>query len=134
MTNAMGIPEIVIQGGTSISGQIKEQIKGAIAAGELIAGEPLPSVREMAVALAINPDCVRRAYSELEQEGFVNTAEGTGIFVAESAFIKNEEDADSRTELAILCIDLLARAQRRGFDSNDVVEMIETVARGGMSS
>lgn len=88
----------------------------------------------MAVELAINPDCVRRAYAILEQEGFVNFAEGTGIFVADKRSAGDGTDLGAGTELSQLCLDLLAQAERRGLDSNDVVKMIETLAQGRMSS
>jgi GntR family transcriptional regulator len=124
VTNAISDPEIVIHGGASLSRQIRDQIHAAIISGVLLPGEPLPSVREMAVELAINPDCVQRAYAALEQEGLVSSAEGTGIFVA----VKPSSD------LHELCLELLLQAERRGYTSIDVVETIETLTQGRLSS
>jgi len=61
--------------------QIVEQIKRAVAAGVLAAGDPLPSLRETAVKLRINPLTVGRAYRQLEQDGLIETRHGLGSFV-----------------------------------------------------
>src|SRR5690625_4202289 len=62
--------------------QIEEQVKTAIASGVLEAGDRLPTVRELALELTINPHTVARAYRELERAGFINTTRGRGTFVA----------------------------------------------------
>jgi GntR family transcriptional regulator len=126
VTNVLSNPEIVIHGGASLSRQIREQIRRAISSGELFPGEPLPSVREMAVELAINPDCVERAYAALEQEGFVSSAEGTGIFVA-AIPARAHACSSKATELNQLCSDLLAQAERLGCTSKDVLDTLETL-------
>ena len=67
------------------SEQIAEQIRFAIAAGELIAGARLPSVRGLAQSAVVNPNTVAKAYRELEREGTVETRPGDGVFVARGA-------------------------------------------------
>ncbi|MEW5786053.1 MAG: GntR family transcriptional regulator, partial [Bacillota bacterium] len=67
--------------GVPIYVQLKEQIKTAVAGGILSAGDQLPSVRELAVALVINPNTVVRAYNELEHEGLLSIEQGRGTFV-----------------------------------------------------
>ncbi len=62
--------------------QLKEQIKKAVASNLLKEGEQLPSVRELAIKLTINPNTVARVYQELEREGIIETARGLGTFVA----------------------------------------------------
>lgn len=62
--------------------QIIAQLKTAITTGELIAGEKLPSIREMAGELKVSVITVKRAYSELESEGLLMTRPGLGSFVA----------------------------------------------------
>ena len=72
ISNVSGIP---------IYEQIKQQVKAAILSGELKEGEALPSLRTLAKELRISVLTVTRAYTELEQEGFVNTIQGRGCFV-----------------------------------------------------
>jgi GntR family transcriptional regulator len=62
--------------------QIIDQIKRDIALGRLIKDEKLPTVRQLARQLAINPNTIAKAYRQLEQEGIIVTKPGTGAFVA----------------------------------------------------
>ncbi|MDW7651853.1 MAG: GntR family transcriptional regulator [Bacillota bacterium] len=62
--------------------QLIEQIKKAVASGQLNPGEQLPSVRELALQLTINPNTVSKAYQELERQGTIQSARGLGTFVA----------------------------------------------------
>ena len=61
--------------------QLREQVKAALGRGELRRGEQLPSVRDVAASLGINPNTVNRAYTELERDGIVATKRGRGTFV-----------------------------------------------------
>lgn len=65
--------------------QIKEQIRGGVAAGSLRCGDKLASVRELAVHLRVNPNTVARAYRELETEGFLESRKGQGTFIGETS-------------------------------------------------
>lgn len=65
-----------------IYAQIVEQFKRQIEAGVLRSGEKLPSVRELAGSLAINPNTIQRAYRELEQQGWIVSVSGKGSFVS----------------------------------------------------
>ena len=69
-------------GGQPIYEQICRQIQGAIAAGKLKPGEPLPSIRALARDLRISVITTKRAYEELERDGFICTLAGKGSFVA----------------------------------------------------
>ncbi len=62
--------------------QIMDQIKRDIALGRLIKNEKLPTVRQLAGQLAINPNTIGKAYRQLEQEGIIVTKAGAGAFVA----------------------------------------------------
>ena len=73
-----------------IYAQIIEQIKLCLASGMITAGEQLPSIRELAMRLRINPNTVARAYRDLEKEGIVITARGKGVFVAERSDVFTE--------------------------------------------
>jgi GntR family transcriptional regulator len=79
--------------GVPIYVQIESQVKNAVAAGALKAGQPLPSVRRLAADLGINPNTVARAYQELERDGMITTVPGGGTFVAEQVprFLKSEK-------------------------------------------
>ena len=62
--------------------QIKDGLRRMIAAGVLAEDEKLPSVRQLATELTINPNTIQRAYAELEKEGFIYSVAGKGSFVA----------------------------------------------------
>jgi GntR family transcriptional regulator len=62
--------------------QIVQQIKTAVAMGRLLPEDPLPSVRQLAVELAVNPNTVARAYLDLEIEGVIYKRQGAGTFVS----------------------------------------------------
>ena len=64
--------------------QLMEQVKHAIDTGSIRAGEQLPSVRQMADDLVINPNTVARAYRELEHEGIIDLKHGSGAFIQDS--------------------------------------------------
>ena len=72
--------------------QIAARVRVAVAAGELRPGESLPSVRELARRLRVNPATVAQAYRELAQEGFVETRHGSGTFVREVATDRRAEE------------------------------------------
>lgn len=78
--------------GVPIYLQVETQIRNAIAAGALKAGQSLPSVRKLAAELGINPNTAARAYQELEREGTITTVPGGGTFVADGQprFLKSE--------------------------------------------
>jgi GntR family transcriptional regulator len=65
--------------------QIKKEIKNRVSQGIFKANEPLPSIRELATQLLINPNTVARAYRELEQEGFIYTRKGKGCYVSDNS-------------------------------------------------
>ncbi|MGH9823310.1 MAG: GntR family transcriptional regulator [Blastocatellia bacterium] len=67
--------------------QIINQVKGLVAAGKLLADEPIPSVRQLAVDLAVNPNTVARAYLELEHEGITYKRRGQGTFISTAAVV-----------------------------------------------
>ena len=64
--------------------QIIDQVKLDIAMGRILKDEKLPTVRQLAVQLAINPNTIAKAYRQLEQEGIIVTKSGAGAFIAET--------------------------------------------------
>jgi len=111
---------IDIKSGVPFYRQIIEQIKFAIARGDIEPGDRLPTVRQLAVDLSINPNTVVRAYRELEIEGVLNTQQGSGTFVGHE---KPDVDRLERQRmLDQILTDLLARASSYGLSLDDVLD------------
>src|SRR5246500_741969 len=92
--------------------QIIDQVRGALASGALVAGDQLPTVRQLAVDLAINPNTVARAYRELELGGLLETHQGTGSFIANKKLQKNS--AERERQLSQMAGEIAARAGAAG--------------------
>ena len=74
-----------------IYAQITDGLKEQISAGVLQSGEKLPSVRELAASLAINPNTIQRSYRQLEADGWIVTVPGKGCFVCSNEKVAQEE-------------------------------------------
>ncbi len=106
--------------GVPLYRQIIEQVKFAIARGDLEPGDQLPTVRQLAVDISINPNTVIRAYRELELEGLLATQQGSGTFVSEN---QPEIDAvEQQRMLDQIITELMARASGYGFSLDEVLE------------
>lgn len=92
--------------------QIIDQILAGIATGSLSTGDRLPTVRQLAVDLAVNFNTVARAYKELEIRGVLNTQQGSGTFVAEQKV--SVDEIEKRRQLNQLLDEFLAKAARQG--------------------
>ena len=103
--------------------QIIDQVMGGIAAGALRPGNQLPTVRQLAVDLAINPNTVIRAYRELEIRGVLETQQGTGTFISQKKIPR--DDSERQRRLNQLVGEFLARAGSAGFTVEEVVEALE---------
>jgi GntR family transcriptional regulator len=84
-----------------IARQITDGVKRMIAAGELQAGDALPSVRGLAQQLSINPNTVAKAYAELTAEGWLLSRAGTGLFVAEQRQRLSDAERERRLDEAV---------------------------------
>jgi GntR family transcriptional regulator len=100
--------------------QIIDQIRGALASGALATGDQLPTVRQLAVDLAINPNTVVRAYRELELGGLLETHQGTGTFI--SARKVSRGNAERERQLGQIVADAVSRAGAAGFIIEDLIE------------
>lgn len=78
--------------GTPIYRQIVDQVRQAVASGVLRPGDRLPSVRELAVELAVNPNTIAKAYQELERDGVIETPRGKGSYVADREHTLSPEE------------------------------------------
>src|SRR2546421_8188175 len=83
-----------LHSGMPVYRQLIDQVRGGIASGALRAGDQLPTVRQLAVDLAINPNTVLRAYRELELGGLLETHQGTGTFIAKKKLEKNDGERE----------------------------------------
>ena len=102
--------------------QIIDHVKQAVVSGRLEPGDQLPTVRQLAVDLSINPNTVARAYQMLEMEGVVTTQIGTGTFIAEKEIELSE--VERRRKLDTLCTEFLARAAAYGFGLDELIEAL----------
>ncbi len=108
--------------GVPVYRQIIDQIMGGMAAGALAGGDQLPTVRQVAVDLAINPNTVGRAYRELEIRGVLETQQGTGTFISHQPV--KRDDLERERQLNQLVSDFVARAGAAGFTVDDLLEQL----------
>jgi DNA-binding transcriptional regulator YhcF (GntR family) len=108
--------------GVPVYRQIIDQVRGGIATGALAVGDQLPTVRQLAVDLSINPNTVVRAYRELELGGLLETHQGTGTFISAQK-VKGAEQERAR-QLGQIVGDCVARAGAAGFTVEDLVEQL----------
>lgn len=87
--------------------QLMEGLRRLILTGSLPAGERLPSVRELAAQLSINPNTIQRAYRELEAEGYVCTVPGKGTFAAALSEVSSERRQKLLTQFSQVTAELL---------------------------
>lgn len=98
--------------------QIMDQIREAIARGQIKIGDKLPAVRKLASELIVNPNTVARAYSLLEQAGVVVTKKGSGTFVNDPKL--KHRDAADMSLLAERMDTIIARAMTLGLSPDDI--------------
>ncbi len=115
-----------LSSGVPVYRQIIDQVRSGMALGSLTAGDQLPTVRQMAVDLAINPNTVMRAYRELELSGLLETHQGTGTFVAKNKL--ERKDAERERQLTQLVSDFAARVGAAGFAIEELVERLSELA------
>jgi len=103
---------------TPLYAQIAGRLRVAVAAGELRAGDALPSVRALASQLRINPATVAQAYRELEQDGTVEMRQGAGTFV--SCVPTERKRRDRAAEARRLVQEMLAAGTRLGIAADEL--------------
>src|ERR1043166_8491130 len=112
-----------LDSGVPVYRQIIDQVLGGIAAGMLAGGDQLPTVRQVAVDLSINPNTVVRAYRELEIRGIIETQQGTGTFIAHKKVKQDEVERQRR--LTQIVTEFVARAGSAGFTVADLMEQLK---------
>ena len=105
--------------------QIMDEVRRAVVVGTLQAEDPLPSVRELAAELVVNPRTVSQAYQELEREGVIYVRRGQGTFVSPTV----RRGAGERRSLALAVAKrALLEARRNGIGAEELVAMIQKLA------
>jgi GntR family transcriptional regulator len=109
--------------GVPVYRQLIDQVQAGIATGTLSAGYQIPTVRQVAVDLAINPNTVMRAYRELEIRGVLDTQQGTGTFIAVQRLPIDDDDRARRLDQLI--DEFVARAGAGGFTLVEILEALK---------
>lgn len=112
--------------GVPVYRQIIDQVRGGIASGALTAGDQLPTVRQLAVDLSINPNTVVRAYRELEMGGLLELNQGTGTFIRTQEIEGGKQER--ARQLAQIVNDCVARAGAAGFTVQNLIEELREMA------
>lgn len=107
--------------------QIKDGFRKLIISNSLSVNEKLPSVRELASGLAINPNTIQKAYRELESEGYVYSVAGKGTFVAEHQGVYDERQHELLEEFDEIVEELYFLAVKKEV----LIDRIDSLAEGG---
>ena len=122
--------EIIISNssGKPIYEQITDQVKSQIMSGQLKAGDPLPSMRALAQSLRISVITTKRAYNDLEAEGFIETVAGKGSFVAaQDPELLREANLKLAEENIRRAVEV---AKRGGISKDELTEMVDILYEG----
>lgn len=114
-----------LHSGVPVYRQIIDQVTAGMATGGLGGGDQLPTVRQLAVDLSINPNTVIRAYRELEIRGVLETQQGTGTFISQQK--PQRDDADRERRLSQLIGEFIARAGAAGFTVEELLERLQVI-------
>jgi GntR family transcriptional regulator len=118
--------------GVPVYRQLIDQVRAGIASGKLSAGDQLPTVRQLAVDLAINPNTVMRAYRELELGGLLETHQGTGTFISDKK--PEKKSAERERQLGQMAAECASRAGAAGFTVEELVDHLrELLARAAQT-
>jgi len=106
--------------GVPVYRQLIDQVRAGVASGTLTSGDQLPTVRQLAVDLAINPNTVMRAYRELELGGMLETHQGTGTFISDKKVERKSAERDR--QLGQMAGEFAARAGAAGFTLEELID------------
>ncbi len=106
--------------------QLEEKLRRLILSGAIAEGEKLPSVRELASQLAINPNTIQRAYRELEQNGFIYSVPGKGSFAGKLSGVDESRRKELREKLLAIWTELL----QLGENPDRLIAMLNQIAAG----
>src|SRR5215467_4391703 len=112
-----------LHSGVPVYRQIIDQVRGGMASGVLSTGDQLPTVRQLAVDLEINPNTVMRAYRELELGGLLETHQGTGTFISDKKPEKKTAERDR--QLNQMAGEFAARIGAAGFSLEELIDRLQ---------
>ena len=112
--------------GVPVYRQLIDQVQAAVAAGVLTAGDQLPTVRQVAVDLVINPNTVLRAYREMEIRGTLETQQGSGTFIADRKIEYSKGERER--QLGQLVGEFVSRAGAAGFTVEQLVKALHDLS------
>lgn len=101
--------------------QVTEKFRTLIYQGVLPADSRIPSVRQLAMELSINPNTIQRAYMMLEQEGLIYPVKGKGDFVADTQKIQEESKENFRQEF----LELVRKGNHTGFEEEELIALVQ---------
>jgi GntR family transcriptional regulator len=104
--------------------QIVDMVLSGVAAGSLLPGERLPTIRDLAVKLEVNPNTVVKAYSQLQFMGVLDMQQGTGAFIRAQAY-EPVPDAEKLRMVEELCRDFIGRAQLQNITIDEVIRCLQ---------
>lgn len=107
--------------------QLREQILHAISRGDLRPGDQLPTVREVAIDLSINPNTVNRAYAELERDGVLKSTRGRGTFIAPP--LTSPGTSRRRDRLVDIAKRARAECEAFGFTADELASAIKRFSK-----
>ena len=102
--------------------QIMDEVRRSLVVGSLSPDDPLPSVRQLASELRVNPNTVSQAYRELERQGVVEARRGSGTFVVQSSVNGSQRVALTRD----VAVRALRDAHRNGLTADELIDAIRT--------
>ena len=108
---------------TPIYKQIVEQVRSAVAGGDVAIGVKLPSVRALAEELLINPNTIAKAYAELIRDGIIESRKGRGVFVAKKKSIYSRGERNRRLTAAV--DSFVSEALLLEFDEQQILDAVE---------
>jgi GntR family transcriptional regulator len=126
----MPVVEIDPRDQTPIYAQLERGLRAAIAAGRLVVGDQLPTVRQLAVDLSVNANTVARVYADLERAGVLETRRGVGSFVRATATKARPPDEHER-RLRAFVTRVVADAATAGFSPQELVAQINAQRKEG---
>lgn len=115
-----------LKSGVPVYRQLMDQVLIGVASGALLPGDQLPTVRQLAVDLSINPNTVVRAYKELEIRGFLTTQQGTGTFITSQPVKRDEVQRQER--LSRMVAEFVARAASDGYSIAEIAERLSELS------
>ena len=123
-----GMPRVLIQvdynSSEPITRQVVAQVKWLVVSGKLRPGDQLPSIRELARDLKINPTTVTRIYTELAHAGIITLRQGQGAFVAVDEARASLPKAEVRRRVSRLARAMLVEALRQGLSQDDINRIV----------